>query len=481
MAEKPKYITTIGLEVHAELATASKMFCDCKNDSSEKRPNTNVCPICLAHPGTLPVINRSAVESVIKVGLALEGKISSVSKFDRKNYFYPDLPKGYQISQYDEPIVSGGTLAGVQITRVHLEEDTGRSQHVKDGTLVDFNRAGVPLMELVTEPVIHDAETALTFAKELQLLLRYLKVSHADMEKGQMRVEANISISSEEGKFGTKVEVKNLNSFRAVEGAIAYELARQEELLEKGEKVVQETRGWDENKKSTFSQRLKESAHDYRYFPEPDLPPLDMAGWDLATLRVEIPELPDMKRVRLAKEYALSMPQAESLALDRESADYFEKSASELLALFEGSGKGGDISYETLFNYFSSDLKGISNEKNAVFSDLKIVPEHFAHLVFLAMENKISSRTAKDMLKKMFETGLDPEEILNTENLGQISDTDELEAVVSKVIEDNPGPAADFKKGKENAIQFLIGKAMANLKGRGNPSVLSEIFREKLK
>ncbi|HEY4523290.1 MAG TPA: Asp-tRNA(Asn)/Glu-tRNA(Gln) amidotransferase subunit GatB [Candidatus Paceibacterota bacterium] len=510
-----KFLPTIGLEIHAELNTQSKMFCDCKNDPEEKRANQNVCPICLAHPGTLPVINKQAVESVIKVGLALKGEIPEVSKFDRKNYFYPDLPKGYQISQYDEPLVLGGTLAGVQITRVHLEEDTGRLAHGvnadnsglnaegqkesqrKSVSLVDFNRAGVPLMELVTEPVIHDVKTALTFAKELQLLLRYLGVSDADMEKGQMRVEANISLGEivdedglsaderennqhESAVLGTKVEVKNLNSFRAVQGAITYEIERQKELLEEGKKVTQETRGWNEEKKSTFSQRLKESAHDYRYFPEPDLPPLNIAEWDMPRLRAEISELPNARRTRLTEEYKLSASQVELLVSDRESGDYFENAASELVAS-QGDKGLGDNFFVPLYNNLLGDLRGLMNEKNENFIDLKITPENFSHLVRLVTDKEITSGSAKVILFEMYETGGDPEEIIKIKNWKQISDEKELKKIVLEIIAENPEPVADFKKGKENALQFLIGKAMTRLSGRGNPKIISDIFREKLK
>jgi aspartyl-tRNA(Asn)/glutamyl-tRNA(Gln) amidotransferase subunit B len=272
-----EYYTTIGLEIHAELKTNSKMFCGCINNPDEKTPNVNICPVCMAHPGTLPVINKKAVENVIKVGLALGAKIADFTEFDRKNYFYPDMPKAYQISQYKFPIVSGGSLKGIDITRVHLEEDTATSKHDRgDYSLVDFNRCGVPLMELVTEPVIHDAKQAGDFGRELQILLRYLGVSDANMEKGEMRVELNISISEDPKVFGTKVEVKNINSFRAMERAAEFEIKRMSKLLDegKGSEIVQETRGWDENKGSTFSQRKKENANDYRYFPDPDLPKL---------------------------------------------------------------------------------------------------------------------------------------------------------------------------------------------------------------
>ena len=302
------YEIIIGLEIHCELKTRTKMFCGCLNNPDEKHPNINICPICMGHPGTLPVINKKAVESVVKVGLALNSKIAEEAKFDRKNYFYPDLPKGYQISQYDKPLCLGGELEiggkKIAITRVHLEEDTGRLSHAAgDYSLVDFNRAGIPLMELVTEPDIRSSEEAKKFCEELRLLLRYLEVSEANMEKGEMRCEANISLRKKgASEFGTKVEVKNLNSFKAVERAIEYEIARQAKLLDEEKKVIQETRGWDENGQKTFSQRTKESAHDYRYFPEPDLPPLKGDFVDLKKIRAEIGELPNQKRVRFQKE-----------------------------------------------------------------------------------------------------------------------------------------------------------------------------------
>ncbi|MFH1575831.1 MAG: Asp-tRNA(Asn)/Glu-tRNA(Gln) amidotransferase subunit GatB, partial [Candidatus Nealsonbacteria bacterium] len=342
------YQPTIGLEIHVELRTKSKMFCSCLNNPDEKHPNINICPICLGHPGTLPVINEEAVKKVIKTGLALNSRIPEHSKFDRKNYFYPDLPKGYQISQYDAPICQGGwlevrppdiTILGgrtspnrkkINITRVHLEEDTGRLIHPKgtEYSLVDFNRAGVPLMELVTEPDITSAKEAKAFAEELRLILRYLRVSHADMEKGEMRVEVNISLKN--GKeLGTKVEIKNLNSFRSVEYGIDYEIARQGKLLDAGKKVVQETRGWDAAKEVTVSQRIKESAHDYRYFPEPDLPPLQFEAEDIKKIKGEIPELPQLRRERFKEEYGLGFEETEMFVQNKELGEYFEKVVSE--------------------------------------------------------------------------------------------------------------------------------------------------------
>ena len=489
-----KYIPTIGLEIHAELKTKTKMFCSCRNGLEEKNPNVDVCPICLGHPGTLPTINKEAIQAMIKIGLALNGKIAEHSQFDRKSYFYPDLPKGYQISQYEHPIVESGSLNGVQIRRVHLEEDAGRLLHLANSTLVDFNRAGRPLMELVTEPDIKTAEEAVAFAKELQTILRYLNVSDADMEKGQMRIEANISLreiadqrgqnADERGNnfpviepviLGTKVEVKNINSFKAVFGAIEYEIERQEKVLESGEKVIQETRGWDDIKKITVSQRLKEESHGYRYFPEPDLPPLDFRELDLEKLKEEIPELPETKRNRFMKEFGFDREQAETLVEDKLTSDYFEEAFSELKTYNLQAN-----SYKLLYNYFTSDLRGLMNETGINIKEIKISPEHLAHLIFLIEEKNLGSRLTKDILRKMFNTGLDPEEIINQENLVMVSGGDELKAIIQEIIAENPNAVADFKKGKEMSIQFLIGKAMVKLKGRGDPSVLSELILKNL-
>ena len=477
-----KYQPTIGLEIHAELKTQTKMFCDCSNDPLERRPNVNVCPVCLAHPGTLPVPNKKAIEAVIKVGLALSGEVTPVSKFDRKNYFYPDLPKGYQISQYDQPIISGGKLHNVRIRRIHLEEDTGRLQHATSdmgqGTsLVDFNRAGVPLMELVTEPDVRSAEEAVRFAKELQLVLRYLGVSDADMEKGQMRVEANISLD-----MGTKVEVKNLNSFRAVGDAIEYETKRQRELLEKAEKIVQETRGWDEARRRTVHQRLKEEVHNYRYFPEPDIPPFETAVFGIEELKRAMPELPSAKRERFGREYGLNSAQADLLVSEPPMARFFEEAVSELAE--ESPRKSASDPRQSalvmLFNYLTSDLRGYMNETGVSFGDLKIDPENFADLVILTGEGKIGSRQAKDILRKMCEEGGDPREILEKEGLHTVSDTGELEKVVDEIIAANAEAVSNYKKGKTTVLQFLVGQAMGKLRGRGNPDTLRKLFTKKL-
>ncbi len=481
----PNYVPTIGLEIHVELKTKTKMFCDCLNNPDEKHPNVNVCPVCLAHPGALPTMNKEAIRSVIKVGLALGGEINPESKFDRKNYFYPDLPKGYQISQYDKPLVLGGSLNGITLRRVHLEEDTGRLVHLnndsqsisQDSSFVDFNRAGVPLMELVTEPEIKSAEEAMNFAKEFQLILRYLGVSDADMEKGQLRVEVNISL----GKWfkgiwkqGTKVEIKNLNSFRVVGEAAAYEIKRQAEVMGHS-KVKQETRGWDDLKKETFSQRSKEEAHDYRYFPEPDLPPFETESFDIPGLRASLPELPKDKRERFKKEFNLDNDKAEILVADPAISNFFEAAVSELKAISPGA------SFQNLFNYLTSDLIGLTNEAGISFSEIKISPEELAHLAALIEQGKILSRGAKDILRAMFETGEDPEVILESKNLHIISDENEIKKIITEVIGENEKAVADYRAGKETSIQFLIGKAMSKLKGRGNPENLKILFAEALK
>ena len=478
------YQPTIGLEIHVELKTKTKMFCGCLNDFNEKHPNINICPICLAHPGALPTINKKAVESVLKLGLALNSEIPETSKFDRKNYFYPDLPKGYQISQYDKPLTIGGELNGVKITRIHLEEDTARLVHstqnsklkTQNYSLVDFNRAGIPLMELVTEPDIKSGEEAVAFAKELQLILRYLEISDADMEKGQMRVEANISVSKN-SEMGTKVEVKNLNSFRTVQDAVDYEIKRQEEILEKEKKVIHETRGWDEFEKKTEHQRLKEESHDYRYFPEPDLPPLDISKYqdfDIEKLKISIPELPAQKRSRFAEEYGLLSNQMEILIEDRGLAKYFEESASELKSELPTTN------YQLLFNYLSSDLKGLINEQKITIKESNITPENFADLMVLIIKNEISSRSAKDILKEMFLTGLDPRRIIEEKGLKQVSDEKVIKKTIQEVVNENPKALEDYKKGKETALQFLIGKAMAKLKGQANPDILRRLFSDYL-
>lgn len=467
-----QYYTTIGLEIHAELNTNSKMFCGCLNNPDEENPNVNICPVCMAHPGTLPVINKKAVESVIKVGLALESNIADFTEFDRKNYFYPDIPKAYQISQYKYPIVSLGSLKGVDITRVHLEEDTATSKHDRgDYSLVDFNRAGVPLMELVTEPVIHSAKQAGDFGRELQTVLRYLGVSEANMEKGQMRVELNISISEDPKIFGTKVEVKNINSFKAMERAAEYEIKRMSALLDVGEgdKIVQETRGWDENKQSTFSQRTKENANDYRYFPDPDLPKLFLNKmFDIEKMRSELPELPESKRNRYRNDYGIKDEDIESYILDQELGSWFEEVANTL--------KNKDI-IKTASNYITSDYLGIK----------KVNPEaklpsaiNFSELINMVSEAKISSRGAKDILAMIVLKDESPMKIAEEKGLIQNHDEGALKEIVQKVIDANPSVVETYKAGKENAIMSLVGQIMKESSGSANPQMVQKLLKELL-
>lgn len=466
------YIPTIGLEIHAELRTETKMFCCSKNDTEEKKPNVNICPVCMGYPGSLPTLNKQAIRHVLTLGAAVGGQFADYTEFDRKNYFYPDIPKGYQISQYKHPLVTGGELSGVALTRIHLEEDTAKSSHSEDApdvdySLLDFNRAGVPLLELVTEPVIHDAETASQFAKELQLLLVYLGASHANMERGEMRVEANISVAKKgEEKLGTKVEIKNLNSFKAVEKSIRYEIERHIAVLEKGESVVQETRGWDENKEETFSQRVKEDSHDYRYFPDPDLPKLfisEIPEFSKEAIEADLPELPGAKRERYKREYGLKDQDIEIFVRDLEWGRFFEDAVSIL----------GDSKLAVLAsNYISSDLKTL------------IPTDAFGEVMKMIDEGLVSSRGAKDLLKVIQErvedgTWTSDVQVRDTaQDLGLIqkSDTAELEKVAQKIISENTTAVEEYKKGKEASLQFLIGQAMKETKGSANPKILKEVF-----
>ena len=455
------YFLTVGLEIHAELSTKTKMFCDSKNDTDESRPNINACPICLGYPGTLPVINFEAVRKVLRLGVAVGGEIADYTEFDRKNYFYPDIPKGYQISQYANPLVKGGELAGVKLTRVHLEEDTAKSTHDKnEESLLDFNRAGIPLMELVTEPVIKTPEAAANFARELQLLLRYLDISGANMEKGEMRVEANVSVAKvrpldsefPRSDLGTKVEIKNLNSFKIVERAIKFEMERQIEILEKGDKVVQETRGWDESKEVTFSQRLKESAHDYRYFPEPDLPKLflkEVPELARTVLAKSLPELPWQKRERYKKDFGLKDEDIEIYVRDWEWGSLFESVARIL---------NDKILSQLASNYITSDLKTL------------ISAESLAEVIRMVSLGAVSSRGAKDILKTIQEEGGEPRVIANEKNLIQESDREVLKTLVKEVLEENATAP----------IQFLVGQAMKKSGSRANPIILQELFLEML-
>lgn len=470
-----KYKITVGLEIHAELKTKSKMFCGCANSPEEGEPNSHTCPVCMGHPGTLPVINKEAVRSVLRVGVSARSSLADFTEFDRKNYFYPDIPKGYQISQYKYPLVSGGEIAGVKLTRIHLEEDTARSSHETAGaSLIDFNRAGVPLMELVTEPVIHTSEEAMIFAKELQLLLQYLGVSDANMEKGEMRVEVNISVSDTE-TFGTKVEVKNINSFKAAGKAIDFEFKRQTALLEKGEVVVQETRGWDENKNSTFSQRLKESAHDYRYFPDPDLPKImisEIPDFNIDILKKSLPELPKEKRERFSKDFGLKVLDIETYINNNSACDFFEEVTKSLPVDREV--------VQSASNYTTSDILGLSKSLGTEFNLGKIEVSTFVKLMAMVKNGDLSSRGAKDTLKIMFEIGGDPEVIANEKGLIQKSNEEEIKNIAQTVLTNNPEIVLEYKSGKDSRLQFFIGQGMKESKGSANPEMLKKVFLELL-
>lgn len=467
------YYPTIGLEVHAELNTVTKMFCHCKNDADEERPNVNTCPVCMAHPGTLPVPNKTAIESVIKVGLAIGADIANFSEFDRKNYFYPDIPKGYQISQYKYPIVSGGELAGVKITRIHLEEDTANSKHDRgDFSLVDFNRAGVPLMELVTEPVIHDADTAMRFAKELQLLLRTLGVAHANMDKGEMRVELNISISPDPNNFGTKVEIKNLNSFSVVGKAAAFEIARMTKLYDEGraDEIVQETRGWDDIKQATYSQRKKENSHDYRYFPDPDIPKFYLHDmFNLEDLKKNLPELPWQKRERYLNDYGIKSEDIESYVTDINLGKFFESVA---IALNNDKEK-----VKIASNYITSDLLGLLK----LNPEAKLpVPIFFAETIDMISAGELSSRGAKDILARIVLVNEPSRELAKQLGLMQQNDEGALRAIVQKTIDANPSVVAEYKSGKQALLMFFVGQIMKETKGSANPALTQKLLKELL-
>ena len=490
------------MEIHVELKTDSKMFCACKNDPElGKDPNSNICPVCTAQPGTLPVANQKAIEFVQKAGLALNCDLRKISKFDRKNYFYPDIPKGYQISQYDQPLCekgwvdiddpvksddhgAGGKIIG--ITRIHLEEDTGKLTHPRgaDYSLVDFNRAGVPLMELVTEPDIESGKEARLFCQKIQQIFRYLNISNAEMEKGQMRCEVNISLhkEGEERLSGTKVEVKNISSFKFVEKSIYFEIKRQTEMLEKGEEIIQETRGWNDAKGETVSQRKKESAHDYRYFPEPDIPPLKFDDDYIESLRSKLPELPNAKMKRLLEEYMISKENAEVIVSDKDLASYFENVVSEI----REKKTSGEISSDDnkllklASNYIVSELQKHLVKNFETIKDVKITPENYAELVGIVADGKINSSAAQKVLEEMYKTGGDPSQIIESKNLSQMSDDSELEKIVLEILEKNPQSIEDYKSGKKNALQFLMGQTMKKTQGKANPQMVIKILKSKL-
>jgi aspartyl-tRNA(Asn)/glutamyl-tRNA(Gln) amidotransferase subunit B len=464
-----KYFPTIGLEVHAELKTKSKMFCGCTNAPHASEVNANVCPVCLAHPGALPVPNKEAIEMVLRFGEAIGAQKADFSEFDRKNYFYPDIPKAYQISQYAFPFLTGGTLNGIELTRVHLEEDTARSSHENpEGSEVDFNRAGVPLMELVTEPVMHDAKTVGAFARELQLVLRTLGISDANMERGEMRVEANISISPVEGELGTKVEVKNLNSFKAVEAAIEYEIKRHTKALDAGESLSQETRGWDENTSKTFSQRIKETAKDYRYFPDPDISKIkvsEIIDFSSKVLAEKIPKMPNEKRLEMSN-LGLSEQMIETLISDIELDTFFTAVVAKL-----STAESQVIVLAA--NYISSDLKTVKG-------GLQIDPSAFADLIGMVDAGVVGSRGAKDLLPKLVGFTGDVQALAESEGAVQNSNPDALKDLIATVLVDNQTQVAEYKSGKESVLKYLVGQGMKLSKGSANPAILEEMLKTEI-
>lgn len=490
-----KYESVIGLEIHAQLKTRTKMFCDSKNDPDEKHPNVNICPVCAGQPGTLPVANLEAIKKTILLGLALNCRIAEHTFFERKNYFYPDLPKGYQISQYQAPLCEKGELnidgKKIRIRRVHIEEDTGRLLHDPDGkySLIDFNRAGIPLLELVTEPDLQSGEEVRKFGEELQMILRYLGISDADMQKGQMRVEVNMSLNKPGEKLGTKVELKNINSFKFAAQAVDYEIERQTGLLEKGKKVIQETRGWDELKQKTFSQRTKEEAQDYRYFPEPDLPPINTKDLNIEEIKAMLVELPSQRRERFKKLYNLPEHDIEVLTLNKQLGDYFEKVVSELKSwdklshLKKPSKEHNERLVKLSANYLITELAKLLYERGTGLEEMehiRITPENFAEFIARIYHQEISSSGAQVLLKEMLETGEDPSVIIEKKDLAQVSDVEELVGAAKEVIAENPKPVEDYKKGKKESLQFLVGLVMKKTKGKANPQVAKEILEKEL-
>ncbi len=481
------YETIIGLEVHAQLLTKSKMFCRCSTDYASTPPNTHVCPVCMGMPGVLPVINRQAVEYTMMTALALNSPISEFTKFDRKNYPYPDLMKGYQISQYDAPIGQKGWLTievdgqtkKIGITRVHLEEDTAKLMHRsspdgEDYSLVDINRSGCPLMEIVGEPDLRSPEEARQYLIKLRTILQYLGVSTGNMEEGSFRCDANISLLPEGGKeYTPKVEVKNMNSFKAVYLAMEYEAKRQRKAVAEGKKLVQETRGWveDKGKGKTVSQRSKEYAHDYRYFPEPDLPPLIIGRDWVEEVRKKLPELPEARRDRFMAEYALPRYDADLLTGSKAMAEYYE----------EGAGVSQEVSPKEVSNWLLGEVSRIINADNIDIDGFrkKVNPPMLFGLI-LSSHGAVNAATAKTVLEDMFKTGRTADEIIKESGLSQISDTQELEKIVAEVINSNVQPVADFKAGKETALKFLVGQVMKATKGRANPQLVNEVLKQKL-
>jgi aspartyl-tRNA(Asn)/glutamyl-tRNA(Gln) amidotransferase subunit B len=478
-----EYEAVIGLEVHAELATQSKMFCGCAVvDPTQSKPNIAVCPICAGMPGMLPVVNRQAVEFGIRVALALECQVAHTSLFARKNYFYPDLPKGYQISQYEYPLAEYGKLVidtgqgprTIRIRRVHLEEDTGKLTHVERGqesfSLVDLNRAGVPLLEIVSEPDMHTVEEVRAYTSGLRNLLRFLEVNSGDMEKGAIRFEANVSVRPQGvSELGTRVEIKNLNSFRALERATTFEIERQVALLESGGRVEQETLGWNEASESTFSQRSKEEAHDYRYFPEPDLPPLEVDQAWIDRVAAGLPELPRAKKERFQSQYGLTAAEAALLAEDRAVANYFEQAAK----------SSPQTPPRVIVNWIQGELFGWIRQSGQRFADLRVSAQMLSGLLEMVQRDEINPGTAKSVLAEMLVTGKNAAAIASERGLQQVSDASLIAAYVRQVLAENPGELTSYLSGKETLSNWFFGQVMRRAAGQGNPQVIrAELERQ---
>lgn len=475
-----KYEPVIGLEIHAELQTNSKMFCSCSADySNAPEPNTFICPVCTGLPGAMPVLNKKAIEQATLVGLALNCSINEFNTFARKNYFYPDLPKGYQISQYELPIASKGYLdvlddtdnpLRVIVRRVHIEEDTAKLAHEKNYALVDFNRAGVPLLEIVSEPDMRAVEAALSYATKIRAILRYLGVNSGDMEKGVLRFEANISVRpSGSSELRTRTEIKNLNSFRALTRASAYEIERQIKVYEAGGEVVQETLGWDEARGVTVSQRGKEDAHDYRYFPEPDLPPLQLDRIWIDSVKSQLPELPDAKTQRFIKQYELKRQEAILLTSEKSLADYFEAVVSK-----------SKSPAKTIHSWIAGEFMRYMNDSGLALEDIVLPADKFAQLIDMVTDKIINGNSGKVVLNEMLKSGGDPQEIVKAKNLAQVSDTGFIQEAVDKVLSDNPKEVEQFLAGKETIVQWLMGQVARATRGKADPNVTKELLMKSL-
>ncbi len=473
-----KYEAVIGLEVHAQLLTNTKIFCGCSTKFGSS-PNSNVCPICLGHPGVLPVLNKKVVEYTVLMGLATNCRINEKSVFARKNYFYPDLPKGYQISQYEEPICEfgkvtiefkDGSAKDIGITRIHIEEDAGKSIHdMGDDTMIDLNRTGTPLIEIVSEPDMRSAEEATFYLNKLKQVLTYLGICDGNMEEGSLRCDANISIRLKgEKKLGTKAEVKNMNSFRNVEKAITYEIERQIDIIEDGGKIIQQTLLWDAELNQVFPMRTKEEAHDYRYFPDPDLMPIIVDENWRKEIRATLPELPDDRRNRFIDKYKLPAYDAQILTSSKELADYYEA------VLLETDD------YKMASNWVMTEVLKTVNEKKISINDFSVTPQKLGKLVSLISKNIISGKIAKEIFPNMVEKNADPETIIKEKNLVQISETTELENTITKILDSNHKDVQDYLGGKEKAIGFFVGQIMKETKGRANPQVVNELLKKKL-